>query len=162
MSFRDRILVVVWIGSLIIGLIGSLAPVLPWPLLSFCGLLLLQWTTKYQFNWSWIVIFGILTIVSFIIDYYLPIRGTKKYWWTQAGVIGSTIGMIAGIFLFPPLGMILFPFVGAFLWEYLISNRSGQKASHAAWWSFVGFILGSGYKLILCGWMILRAFQHIF
>jgi uncharacterized protein YqgC (DUF456 family) len=57
--------------------------------------------------------------------------------------------------------MIVLPFVGAFLGEYLIAKSTGQKALRSARWSFVGFLIGTGYKLILCGWMIVWAAQQI-
>lgn len=161
MSIIDRILIIFWILSLIVWLIGSVAPIVPWPALSVIGLLLIQFTTRYQFSWTWIILFSVLVIASMIVDYYLPIWWTKKYWGTQAGVIGSTLGMVSGIFLFPPLGMIVLPFVGAFLWEYLMSHSTGQKALRSARWSFVGFLLGTGYKLILCGRMLVWAIQQI-
>ncbi len=157
MSILDRILIIFWILSLITWLIGSVAPILPWPVLSVIGLLLIQFTTRYQFSWTWIILFSVLVVASMIIDYYLPIWWTQKYGGTQAGVIGSTLGMVSGLFLFPPLGMIVLPFVGAFLWEYLMSKSTGQKALRSARWSFVGFLIGTGYKLILCGWMIVWA-----
>ncbi len=161
MSIIDRILIIFWILSLIVWLIGSVAPIVPWPALSVIGLLLIQFTTRYQFSWTWIILFSVLVIASMIVDYYLPIWWTKKYWGTQAGVIGSALGMVSGIFLFPPLGMIVLPFVGAFLWEYLMSNSTGQKALRSARGSFVGFLLGTGYKLILCGWMLVWAIWQI-
>jgi len=157
----DRILIIFWILSLIVWLIGSIAPILPWPALSLIWLLLIQRTTRYQFSRDWIIIFGVLVVVSMVIDYYLPIWGTKKYGGTQAWVIWSTLGMVSGIFLFPPLGMIVLPFVGAFLWEYLIAKSTGEKALRSARGSFVGFLIGTGYKLILCGWMIVWATQQI-
>jgi uncharacterized protein YqgC (DUF456 family) len=40
--------------------------------------------------------------------------------------------MIAGIFFLPPFGMIVLPFVGAFLGEYLIAKSTGQKALRSA------------------------------
>ncbi len=161
MSFIDRILIIFWIISLILWLIGSVAPILPWPVLSIVGLLLIQFTARYQFSWNWITLFSILVIMSMVIDYYLPIWGTKKYGGTQAWVIWSTLGMVSGIFLFPPLGMIVLPFVGAFLGEYMINNSTGEKALRSARWSFVGFLLGTWYKLILCGWMLIWAIGQI-
>ena len=71
-------------------------------------------------------------MIANIVDYYLPIWGTKKYGGTKAGVTGSTIGMIAGLFVLPPVGMIVGPFVGAFIGEYLAAEGTGQKALRSA------------------------------
>lgn len=161
MSIFDRILIIFWIFSLVVWLLGAVLPLLPGSILSLIGLLLIHFTDTYQIPTTWIIIFIILVILANIVDYYLPIWGTKQYGWTKAGVIGSTLGMMSGIFLFPPLGMIVLPFVGAFLWEYLITKSSKRKALRSAWWSFVGFLLTTGYKVILGGWMLVYAIQVI-
>ena len=59
------------------------------------------------------------------------------------------MGMIAGLFVFPPFGMIVGPFVGAFIGEYLAVEGSGEKAFKSARGSFVGFLLTTGFKLVV-------------
>lgn len=161
MSIMDRTLLILGFLSLLTGLVWSVAPILPWPAISMLWLMLIQWTTRYQFSRNWIIVFAVLVLISMLIDYYLPIWGTKKYGGTRPWMIWSTIGMVVWIFSFPPLGMIIMPMIGAFLWEYLVSKAHGRAALRSARWSFVGFLLGTGYKLILCGWMLVRAIQQI-
>ena len=117
---------------LLVGLIGAVAPMLPGSFLSFVGLLLIHFTGMYQIPTTWLIIFAILVVIANVVDYYLPIWGTKKYGGTKAGVTGSTIGMIAGLFVLPPIGMIVGPFVGAFIGEYLAAEGTGQKALRSA------------------------------
>lgn len=155
----DRVLLFFGIIALIVGFIGSVAPILPGPILSIIGILLIQMMDRVAWSWTWTIVFGILVIVSMLIDYYLPIRWTKRYWWTKRGAIGSTIGMAVWAFVVPPFGLILLPCVGAFLGEYYISKLHGKAAFYAARWSFIGFLLGTGYKLILCGWMLVWAIK---
>lgn len=159
--FTDWVLITLWILLILWWLIGSVAPVLPWPMLSLIGLLIVHWSQKVEFSWAVLVVAIIAVVVSMVLDYYLPIRWTTRYGGTKAGVVGSTIGMIAGIFLFPPLGMIVLPCVGAFLGEYYISRLHGKAALRAARWSFVGFMLGTGYKLVLCGWMLVIVVREL-
>jgi uncharacterized protein len=52
-----------------------------------------------------------------LFDYYILVWGTKKYGGTKGGVLGATIGLSIGIFLFPPYGIIIGPFAGAYFGE---------------------------------------------
>lgn len=146
----DIVLIILWILLIIIGLIGSVAPILPWPPISFLGLLVLHWTVWIQFSPLVLGVLWWLTLLTIILDYTIPQRGTKKFGGTKAGTRWSTIGLIGGLFFFPPLWLILGPIVGAFIGEYLHTNDK-KHALRSAWWSFVGFILWVGIKLIVCG-----------
>lgn len=157
----DRVLVITAFLALLIWLIGAVAPMMPWSILSLLGLLLIHWTVTYQVPTVWIVIFAVLVVLANIVDYYLPIWWTKKYGGTKAGVTGSTIGMIAWLFVFPPFGMIAGPFVGAFVGEYMAAEGTGDKALKSARGSFVGFLLTTGFKLVV-GWrMLIYAIQLV-
>lgn len=153
--FTDWILLTLWILLILWWLIGSVAPILPWPMLGLIGIFVLQWSQKIQFSWSLLIILSIAVIVSMILDYYLPIRWTQKYGGTKIGVVWSMIGVVVGLFFLPPFGIIIFPCLWAFLAEYYISKLHGTAALRAARWSFVGFMLGTGYKVVLCGWMLI-------
>lgn len=150
----DRILVILGFLCLIAGLIGAVTPMMPGSILSLVGLLLIHFSGAYQVPTTWIVVFIVLVVLANIVDYYLPIWWTKKYGGTKAGVTGSTIGMIAGLFIFPPFGMIVGPFAGAFIGEYLAAEGTGQKALRSARGAFVGFLLTTGFKLVV-GWRML-------
>lgn len=63
---------------------------------------------------------------------------------------GSMAGLVAGLFFFPPWGLIIGPFVGAFIGE-LMEGSSKGKAMKVALMSFVGFLLTTGLKIIYSG-----------
>jgi hypothetical protein len=70
---------------------------------------------------------------------------------------GSTIGLIAGLW-FGPLGIIIGPFVGAFVGE-ILANQDSATALRSAWGSFAGFLVGTLLKLIVCfvmGWYLIK------
>jgi len=146
----DIFLSILWILLIILWLIGSVAPILPGPPISFLGFLVLHWTVWIQFSDTLLRALWILTLITLILDYTIPQRGTKKFGGTTYGTLGSTIGLVAGLFFFPPLGLIAWPIVGAFVWEYLHTNNK-QHAFRSARWSLVGFLLWIGIKLIVCG-----------
>ena len=135
-------------------LIGSIAPVLPWPLLSFVGLLILTYGAHADISTTFLLIMLGATIISMVTDYVLPIIGTKKWGWSKRGTRWSTCWLVLWVFILPPRGMIIFPLLGAFLGEMII-KQSFSASRKAAIWSFTGNVLSTVIKLIVAG-IILR------
>jgi uncharacterized protein len=149
------------IGSLFLlgGFIGCFLPLLPGPPLAYVGLLIQQLKSNPPFTTKELVIWLAIVAVVTLLDYWIPIYGTKKFGGTKAGVWGATIGLLLGFFL-GPWGIIIGPFVGAFVGELLADQGSG-KALKAAWGSFVGFLFGTVLKLVVCGvmgWYLIKTF----
>ena len=160
----DITLAILGIILVLIGFIGSILPVIPGPPISWAGYLLLKWTRfvedhpeRYDTS-LWILLF--LVILVTILDYVVPVMGTKRYGGSKRGVWGATIGVVAGLF-FGPLGIILAPFLGAYIGEISTGKREGH-ALRAAWGSFVGFITGVGMKLMTCGAIVFFYIRHVF
>ncbi len=99
-----------------------------------------------------IVIFGIITLVITILDYLLPIWGAKVYKASKYGIWGSIIGMIIGIFFFPPWGMIAGILIGAVLGE-LIAGKESSQAFKIGVVTFIASIIMIIAKLIISGIM---------
>jgi uncharacterized protein YqgC (DUF456 family) len=155
---------IVWvaIGSvlMLLGLIGCVLPVLPGPPLSFIGLCLLQFTGAPPFTWAFLFFWLAVTVAVTLLDYVIPALGAKKYGGSKQGVWGTMIGLIAGIFLFPPLGIVIGPILGALIGE-MIAGKTAVKASKAAFGSFVGFVVGATIKMIASAVMTYHFFINI-
>lgn len=145
---------------LFVGFIGCFLPIIPGPPLSFIGLLLLQLTDDVPFTSDFMITWFIITAVVQVLDYVVPTYGTKKYGGSRAGVTGSMVGLVAGLFLFPPVGIIIGPMAGALIGELLI-GRSKQEAWRSAWGSFIGFLAGTLLKLVACSVMIFYYFKAL-
>jgi uncharacterized protein len=151
----DYVLLILGIISIVLGIIGCLVPVLPGPPLSFLGLLFLHFSKfgHYQdfstgqnlISTTTLIIFGSIAIVVSILDYLVPVWGTKKFGGSKYGTRGATIGLILGLF-FGPLGLILGPLLGAFVGE-MIFKDDFNYALKAGFGSLVGFLTGIGLKL---------------
>ena len=87
-------------------------------------------------------------LLGALLDYLLPAYMTKKLGGTKYGIWGSIVGLIIGLF-FPPIGFIVGPFLGALLGELIFTAASPKVALKSAFGSFVGFILTTGYDIIL-------------
>lgn len=138
---------------ILVGTAGAVLP-LPGPPLSFLGLLILNYTSYATLSQELLWTLGIATLAIFLLDYYIPIWGTKKFGGTKAGTIGSSIGMIIGLF-FGPFGLFIGAFAGAFISETIWGNK--HNAFKAALGSFVGFAAGIAMKLTLCFIMLYYA-----
>jgi uncharacterized protein YqgC (DUF456 family) len=141
----DVLLIIFGLIFIILGIIGSFLPVLPGPIMGWIGLLMLQFTSFMEKNWTFIGITFAVAILVFVLDYIIPAIGTKKYGGTKFGVYGSIIGLILGLG-FGPLGIILGPFLGALVGELLKDSNDTKRALRAAYGSFIGFLISTGLK----------------
>ncbi|MCL2144592.1 MAG: DUF456 domain-containing protein [Endomicrobia bacterium] len=148
----EIILIVLAVFCLIISFAGCFVPVIPGPPIALAALFLIKVTgIRGEISWTWICIFAGLTLIVTLLDYLVPSLGAKKFGGTAAGAWGAAIGLLAGLF-FMPIGIILCPFLGAFIAE-LIAGTSYKKSFKSAFGTFAGFMFGVGLKLILCIWI---------
>jgi uncharacterized protein YqgC (DUF456 family) len=143
---------------MVAGIAGSVVPFLPGPPLSYGGLLVLQLREVTAFSTKFLLIWLAIVVVIVVLDYVVPVYGTKKFGGSKYGMWGCTIGLIAG-FWFGPIGIIAGPFVGAFVGELLANNES-DRALKAAIGSFIGFVFSTLLKLVTClvmGWYFIKA-----
>ena len=161
----EYIIVILAIVAGCTGIAGALIPALPGPPLSFVGLLLLLLCDNNEIGIAPIVTAGVMAVVITILDYVAPLWLTKKKGGTKYGMWGAAIGMVAGIFA-GPLGIVLCPFIGAFIGE-LMAKSPTDKALKTAFISFAAFMLTTGIKfvystsiliiIIVEGWKLLFA-----
>lgn len=132
----------------VIGVIGSIIPGIPGTPVSYIGFLCLHFSSKLNHLPIWVhVVFIVLVLAVLVLDYIIPIIGTKKFGGSKYGTWGSTIGLLVGLFFGLP-GMIIGPFVGAFLFEW-IYKKDTKQAFKSALGSFAGFLLSTGIKTTL-------------
>lgn len=157
----DYILIGLGIVLVITGILGCILPVIPGPPLNYAALLLLHFTSKHQFSTKFLIVWAVITAAVYTLDYIIPVWGTKKFGGGKAGVWGSVIGLVAGLFFFPPFGIIIGPFVGAIAGE-LLSGKNSETALKSGFGSFIGFLLGTLLKLIVSGMITWYFFKELF
>lgn len=157
------VLIVAAILLSLIGIVGAVVPGIAGTPFSFLALLAMSFVDGIDYSARFLLIMGLIGAVVFAVDYVVPIWGTKKLGGTKAGVRGSTIGLFLGLFItfvFPIgfIAILLGPFIGAYIGE-----KSAGTADHLAWksalGSFVGFLLGTGIKIVyacVCIYFIVR------
>ena len=157
----DIVLLIIAFVLLAAGILGAIIPVLPGPPVSYAGLLLLQWSGHGGFSAAFLWVWAGITAVVTVMDFFLPSLITKQFGGSRAASIGSFLGLIAGIFIFPPWGVIVGPFLGAFAGELVHNRANGSRAFVVALGAFLAFIVGSGAKLIASCLMVFYAVKAV-
>lgn len=150
----DVVLLILALLCVVVGLLGCIVPVLPGPPVSYVGLLLLHFSRYGDFGVKFLIVWAVITVAVTVTDYVLPPLIVRKTGGSRAATRGSLVGLIAGFFIFPPWGIILFPFLGALVGELLHDRTQVGRAFGVAAGSFAAFILGTGVKLIASGMML--------
>ncbi len=143
----ELFLLIFAITLLVAGIAGSLLPILPGPPLSYLALLVLSFSGYATFSATFLIIMAIISLIVVMLDFYIPAWTTGRFGGSRLGRRGALMGTFAGLF-FGPLGIIAGPFIGAVIGE-LLSVKSIEDAIKSGIGSFVGFIAGTGMKLLL-------------
>lgn len=159
---------VLCLGLTIGGLIFSVLPPIPGPILNLMAMFALHfWHPYHSFpnpNLLWIMT-GV-TIAVLVVENLMPIFLTKKYGGSKQGIWGSTIGLLVGMFFLPaniifPFNLILGLFAGAMIGEFIAGNDL-NTAFRSGWGSFIGFLTGNGLKLVVAIIMTVQTIRAIF
>ncbi|MEE9418558.1 MAG: DUF456 domain-containing protein [Desulfatiglandaceae bacterium] len=144
------------------GVFGCIFPVIPGPPLGYLALIILSWAKDWEpFSSTFLIIMAGLTILVSISDYLIPAISAKRYGASRLSLWVSIAGMVIGLFLFPPWGMVIGAFLGAFAGE-LLAGRRGKSALRVSWGVFVGNMLSTGLKLALSGVMLFLYIREMF
>jgi len=132
----------------LVGLVGSVLPVVPGLPISWLGILLLFWVPEVEVSSSLLWITLAITLLILILDYIIPILGTKKLGGSKFGMYGAGVGLVVGLLAPIPLGILIGPFIGAYLGEVIFAKKASQPALKAALGSFLGFLTSTVLEVL--------------
>ena len=131
-----------------VGFLGIFLPILPGIPLAWLGLFIFAIGTGFEkISVLATVVFFILMLITLALDFLAPMLGAGKYKASKFGIAGTFIGFIVGLLVFGFWGVILGPFIGAFVCE-LIARRPAGQALKSAMGAFIGFLAGSLIRVI--------------
>ena len=105
--------------------------------------------TRFDQIGAWgLGVFGILTLMTIVLDFLAPAIAAKGYKSSKMGSGGAIVGAFLGVFVLGPIGALIGPFIGAFVGEYMAVANS-ERAFKVATAAFIGFLLGSIFKLVV-------------
>lgn len=158
------VLIVFAIICALLGIVGSIVPGLPGPPVSWVGMLLVYFSSQdggSPMTLSFLFIWLAVTIVVTVLDYVVPAWFTKVTGGNKGASIGAIVGLFAGM-LIPPVGMIVGSLLGAFIGDFLVQDRGVWASFKASIGAFLGFICGTGMKIIVSGIMAYEVFKYAF
>ena len=144
----DIFLLILGLILCLTGLIGSFSPVIPGPLSSWLGILIIHFTSYIPFSNRLLITTFLIAFIVFLLDFFIPIIGLKKLGGSKNGLIGATVGLVIGLFTGGPFGLILGAFLGALSGE-LIDKTNFRMALKPALGTFIGLAIGTALKFII-------------
>jgi len=145
----------------IAGFVFTVFPVLPGILIIFAGMLVYGLLAGFEtLGLLFFVGQAVAVGLSYLADYAAGVWAVKKYGGSSAAVWGSIIGVLAGIFVFGPFGIILGPFLGAVAGE-ILAGGAPSRALRAGIGTLVGFLGATGIKLVIGAGMVVWFFSRV-
>jgi uncharacterized protein len=143
MTIALTILAVVLI---VLGIAGTVLPAMPGVPLVFGGLLLAAYADGFHnVGVITLIVLGVLTLIAMTVDYLAAALGAKRVGASGKAIAGAAIGTLVGIFFALP-GLILGPFIGAVIGEY-IARRNLEQAGRAGIGTWLGLLIGTAVKI---------------
>ena len=131
-----------------LGLIGCFIPIIPSPITSWFGFLILYFSSNNLISFKFLIFTLLISILFFLGDFFLPLITAKKFGSSKKGIIGTGVGLFLGFFILGPIGIILGACIGAFIGE-LMSNKKSEKILGSVGGAIVGVLSGIILKLVV-------------
>jgi uncharacterized protein YqgC (DUF456 family) len=137
----------------LLGVLGTVLPVLPGILLVLGGLFLAAWAQDFtRVGWVGLTLIGILAAVAFAADFVASLLGAKRVGASPKALIGAALGGFVGIFFGLP-GILIGPFAGAVVGE-LLARGGWKQATKVGVGTAMGLLFAAVAKLVLAFLMI--------
>lgn len=145
----------------IVGIIGSILPVLPGPILIFAGMLIYGFMTEFAtLNTTFYLLQIMVLVLIFSIDYLSSAVGTRRFGGSKQAAWGAIGGTIIGLIFLGPLGIVIGPFLGAVVSE-LVRGIAFKQAIRIGFGTLIGILGGTVLKVLIGILMIIYFFMQI-
>lgn len=138
------------LGAILViaGIAGTVLPLLPGVPLVFAGLLLAAWGDGFErVGWPSLVVLGLLTVAAEVLDWVAGAWGARRMRASRVAIVGAAVGTLIGFFFGLP-GLILGPFVGAVVGEWIML-RDWRRAGSVGFGTWLGLILATAAKMTI-------------
>ena len=148
----------VTIVLLLVGLAGTLIPLIPGSALILCGAVI-NYLTLHSVGWPTLVALTLLMLVSQALDILSGSAGAKWFGATRWGAIGGILGAVVGLFFGLP-GILVGPLAGVLAGE-LLGGTGLLPAGRSTLGTLIGTTAGMIAKfaigILMIAWFLVAA-----
>ncbi len=136
------------IALIVLGLAGTVLPLLPGTLLVLGGIVVGAWIDDFaRVTTTTVVVVSVLAVLAWGLDYVAGLLGAQRAGASKQALLGAAVGTVVGLFM-GLVGVLFMPLVGAAVGEYLAQKDHGRavRIGVATW---VGIMVGLIAKVVL-------------
>jgi uncharacterized protein YqgC (DUF456 family) len=144
---------VLCVALIVLGLVGTVLPLLPGTVLVWGGIVLGAWIDDFaRVGATSLVVVSVLALLAWALDYVAGLMGAQKVGASKQALLGAAVGTVVGLFM-GLVGVLFMPLVGAAIGEYLARKDQNRavKVGVATW---VGIMVGLIAKVVLAFVMV--------
>ncbi len=143
----------------LVGLIGTLFPIMPGPPVIWLGMLIYGFIAGFEnLGLYFMLAQAALVVAVMAVDYAFTALGSRYLGGSKAAFWGAAAGLLVGVFFFP-FGLILGPFLGAAIADF-IYRRNTDLAIKSGFGASLGFLSALPIKIaieaVMITWFIVR------
>jgi uncharacterized protein YqgC (DUF456 family) len=147
------------------GIAGSVVPGLPGLPLVLVGVYVYAFGTGFRsVGIVALTIVTILGLLAMALSYLGNLVGARVFGASRAGIVGAMVGLLVGLFLFPPFGVLVCPLIGAVAGE-LLAGRRPEEAIRGGCGALVGYLTGSLLEMAasigIAAWLLQTAWSDL-
>ena len=133
---------------IVLGLAGTVLPLLPGTLLVWGGIVLGAWIDDFtRVGTTTVVVVSVLAVLAWGLDYVAGLMGAQKAGASKQALLGAAVGTVVGLFM-GLVGVLFMPLVGAAVGEYL-ARKDQNRAVKVGLATWVGILVGLIAKVVL-------------
>lgn len=141
------------IAFILLGLAGTVLPLLPGTVLVWGGIVVGAWIDDFsRVSNTTLVVVSVLAVLAWALDYVAGLMGARKAGASKQALLGAAIGTVAGIFM-GLVGVLFMPLVGAAIGEY-VARRDQNRAVKVGVATWFGIMVGLIAKVVLAFMMV--------
>lgn len=138
---------------ILLGLAGTVLPMLPGTVLVWGGIVLGAWIDDFtRVSMTTVVVVSVLAVLAWGLDYVAGLMGARKAGASKEALVGAAVGTVLGLFM-GLVGVLFMPLVGAATGEYL-AQKDEARALHVGVATWIGIMVGLIAKVVLAFIMV--------
>jgi len=131
----------------LLGLAGVIVPFLPGPTLVMASAWAYFVLSPSPYPWWVAAIATAVWAVGSLLDALASLLGAKVMGSSKWGLLGATIGLLAGLFFFP-IGLIIGPLAGAFAAELFFARKDLLTSGKVGFGAGMGILIGKLIQIL--------------